>query len=45
MCPRDVVFKVKTNAPKRYEVTPNEDIIKARETKVIKGKLLMIRFY
>ncbi|VDK33265.1 unnamed protein product [Taenia asiatica] len=34
--PRDVVFKVKTNAPKRYVVTPNEDIIKAREMRIIK---------
>lgn len=34
--PRDVVFKVKTNSPMRYVVTPNEDIIKARETKLIK---------
>lgn len=34
--PKDVVFKVKTNSPMRYVVTPNEDIIKARETKLIK---------
>ncbi|VDM23247.1 unnamed protein product, partial [Hydatigera taeniaeformis] len=34
--PRDVVFKVKTNAPKRYIVTPNEDVIKAREMRIIK---------
>ncbi|KAL5103911.1 Vesicle-associated membrane protein-associated protein B/C [Taenia crassiceps] len=34
--PRDVVFKVKTNAPKRYVVTPNEDVIKAREMRIIK---------
>lgn len=34
--PKDVVFKVKTNCPMRYVVTPNEDIIKARETKLIK---------
>lgn len=37
--PKDVVFKVKTNSPMRYVVSPNEDIIKARETKLIKGKL------
>lgn len=37
--PRDVIFKVKTNSPMRYVVTPNEDIIKARETKLIKGKV------
>ncbi|KAM3184416.1 hypothetical protein ACTXT7_008395 [Hymenolepis weldensis] len=34
--PKDVVFKVKTNSPIRYVVSPNEDIIKARETKLIK---------
>ncbi|VUZ53948.1 unnamed protein product [Hymenolepis diminuta] len=34
--PKDVVFKVKTNCPMRYVVSPNEDIIKARETKLIK---------
>lgn len=34
--PKDVVFKVKTNAPKRYVVTPNEDVIKAREMRIIK---------
>uniref|UniRef100_A0A5K3F2V5 MSP domain-containing protein n=1 Tax=Mesocestoides corti TaxID=53468 RepID=A0A5K3F2V5_MESCO len=34
--PKDVVFKVKTNAPKRYVVTPNEGIIKAHETQMIK---------
>ncbi|KAM7533665.1 hypothetical protein Aperf_G00000125311 [Anoplocephala perfoliata] len=36
MSPKDVVFKVKTNSPMRYVVTPNEDIIKARETKLIR---------
>lgn len=35
---KDVVFKIKTNAPRKYVVTPNEGLIRARDTTIIKGR-------